>query len=142
MCPQPAGQDPRPTPRPWRARSSDLQHPDCRPHEHRSYAPKPARLDPFEIGTLRDREVLKMAAQAVKTEFDGAETDPVAATIDARAAGFGALVRGDREVDAAAKVDAVGAIVDLDQYRKRMTGTSLTADGLRHFFGRLTAHFA
>ena len=45
-------------------------------------------------------------------------------------------------MDAAAEIDAVGAVIDLDQHRERVAGASLLAHGLRHPFGRLAAHFA
>ena len=40
-------------------------------------------LNPLEIGALGDREALKVAAQAVEAELDGAEAHPVAAAVDA-----------------------------------------------------------
>ncbi len=58
---------------------------------------------------FRNREALQVAAQAVEAELDGAEAPPVAAAIDPRAAGFDTIVRGDREMGAAAEIDAVGA---------------------------------
>src|SRR5271169_2060224 len=45
-------------------------------------------------------------------------------------------------MDAAAEIDAVGAVIDFDQYRKRVAGTSFLAHGLRHLFGRLATQFA
>jgi hypothetical protein len=45
-------------------------------------------------------------------------------------------------MDAAAEIDAVGAVIDLDQHCQRMGGTGLPAHGLRHPFGRLATHFA
>ena len=73
-----------------------------------------AGLHPLEIGALGDWEGLEVAAQAVEAEFDGAEPRPVAAAIDARTAGFDPICGGDREMDAAAEIDAVGAIIDLE----------------------------
>ena len=69
---------------------------------------------------LGDRETLEVAAQAVETELNGTQPHPVAAAIDARAARFHPLLGGDREMDAAAEIDAVGPAVDLDQQRQRM----------------------
>ena len=63
-----------------------------------------------------------MAAQAVEAELDGTQAHPVATAIDARAARLDPVPRGDREMDAAAKIDAVGAVIDLDQYRERVMG--------------------
>ena len=74
-----------------------------------------ARSHPLEIGALGDRQTLEVAAQAVAAELDRAEAHPVAAAIDARATGFHPFLGGDREVDAAAEIDAVGAVIDLDQ---------------------------
>src|SRR6516165_4420106 len=45
-------------------------------------------------------------------------------------------------MDAAAEIDAVGAVINLDQHRQRMGGTGLLAYGLRHPLGRLAAHLA
>jgi hypothetical protein len=91
-----------------------------------------------EIGALGDREALQVAAPPV----DCAEARPIAAAIDARAARPRSLRPGDGEMDAAAEIDAVRAVVDLDQYRERVAGTVLLARGLRHPFGRLAALFA
>ena len=97
---------------------------------------------PLEIGALGDREALQVAAQAVEAELDGTEAHPVAAAIDPRAARFDPVSGGDREMDAAAEIDAVGAVIDLDQHRQRVAGAGLPAYGLGHLFGRLAAHFA
>ena len=43
---------------------------------------------------------MEVAAQAVEGELDGAETDPVAAAVDSRTAGFDPLSGGDRQMDA------------------------------------------
>ena len=69
-------------------------------------------INPLEIGAFRDREALEVAAQAVEAELDRTQAHPVATAIDARAARFDALLRGDREMDAAAEIDAVGAVMD------------------------------
>ena len=45
-------------------------------------------------------------------------------------------------MDAAVAIDAVGAVIDLDQHGERVGGTSLLAHGLRHRFRRLAAQFA
>ena len=39
-------------------------------------------------------------------------------------------------MDAAAKIDAVGAVVYLNQHPQRVGGAGLPADGLCHPFGR------
>jgi hypothetical protein len=95
-----------------------------------------------KIGALGDRQALQVAAQAVEAELHGAEADPVAPAIDARAAGVDPFLSRDREMDAAAEIDAVGAVVDLDQHREGMAGASLLAHGARHRVGGLAAHFA
>jgi hypothetical protein len=83
----------------------------------------PARI---EVGALGDRQTLQVAAQAVEAELDRTQAHPIAAAIDARA-GFDALLGGDREMDAAAEIDAVGAVVDLDQHRERVGCAGLPA---------------
>src|SRR5207248_683851 len=77
-----------------------------------------------------------------EAELDGAEADPVAAAIDTRAAGFDAVLRGDREMDAAAEIDAVGAIIDFDQRGKSMGGAGFPARRVGHCLGRLATQFA
>ena len=52
------------------------------------------------------------------------------------------LAVGDREMDAAAEIDAVGAVIDLDQHRQRMAGAGLGARGAGDRLGRLAAQFA
>jgi hypothetical protein len=84
-------------------------------------------LNPLEIGAFGDGEALEVAAQAVEAEFDGAEPDPVAAAIDARAAGFDTLLGGDCGMDAAAEIDAVGAVVDFDEHGERVGRAGLLA---------------
>src|SRR5271170_8237650 len=64
------------------------------------------RSHAFEIGAFGDREALEVAAQAVEAELDGAEADPLAAAIDARAARLDPLLGVDCEIDAAAEIDA------------------------------------
>src|SRR6266850_8618767 len=101
-----------------------------------------ARSNPFEVGALGDREALEVAAQAVEAELDGAEAHPVATAVNARAAGFHTFLGGDREIDAAAEIDAVGTVVDLDQYRQGVTCAGLLAGSAGHRLGRLAAQFA
>src|SRR5258708_40359659 len=67
---------------------------------------------PLEIGALRDGEALEVAAQAVEAELDRAEAHPVAAAIDARAAGLAPLFGRAREMDAAAKNHPGRAVTD------------------------------
>jgi hypothetical protein len=98
---------------------------------------EPPRLDPLEIGAFGDREALQIAAQAVKAEFDGSEAHPVAAAINARATGLGAFVRGDREMNAAVEIDAVGAVIDFDQHRESMAGAGFLARRTGNLLGRL-----
>src|SRR5262249_23175492 len=98
-------------------------------------------LHPFKIGAFGDREALQITAQAVEAEFDRTQPHPAAAAIDTRATRFDPVFRGDREMDAAAKIDAVGAIIDLDQHGERVRGTGLLAYRLGHLFGGLAAHF-
>jgi hypothetical protein len=69
------------------------------------------KLHPLEIGALGDGEALEVAAQAVEAELDDIEARPVAAAIDTRAAGSDALLGSDLKVDAAAEIDAVGAVM-------------------------------
>ena len=45
-------------------------------------------------------------------------------------------------MDATAEIDAVGAVIDLDQHRQSMGGTGLLAHRLRRPFGYIAAHFA
>jgi hypothetical protein len=54
---------------------------------------------------------VEVAAQAVEAELDDTQAHPVAAAIDARAARLDPLLGSDLEVDAAAEIDAVGAVV-------------------------------
>src|SRR5215472_17710552 len=96
---------------------------------------------PFEIGVFGDRQALQIAAQAVEAELDRTEPQPVAAAIDARAAGFRPFSRGDRKMDAAAEIDAVGAVFDLDQHGERVARAGLLPHRLRYPFSRLAAHF-
>ena len=82
---------------------------------------------PLEIGALGDREALEVTAQAVEAELDRTQAHPVAAAIDARAAGFDAVSGGDREVDAAAEIDTVGAVeLGLDCLRRYLQGLPVT----------------
>jgi hypothetical protein len=67
-----------------------------------------SRAYPIEIGALGDGEALEVTTQTVETELDGAEADPVATAIDARAARFRPLPRGDREMDAVTKIGPLG----------------------------------
>src|SRR5438876_6374468 len=100
------------------------------------------RLNPLEIGAFGDGEGLEVAAKAVEAELDRTQAHPVAAAIDARAAGLDALLGSDREMDAAAEIDAVGAVIDLDQHRERVRGAGLLAHRTRHRLGRLAGEFA
>ena len=45
-------------------------------------------------------------------------------------------------MDAAAEIDAVGAVVDLDQHRESMAGAGFLARCRGHLLGRLAAQFA
>jgi len=45
-------------------------------------------------------------------------------------------------MDAAPEIDAVGAVVDLDQHGQRMGSSGLPAHGLRHLFGGLAVQLA
>src|SRR5580704_15679106 len=100
------------------------------------------RSDPLEIGAFGDGEALEVAAQAVEAELDRAEAHPVAAAIDAGAAGFDAVLGGDREIDAAAEIDTVGAVIDFDQHGESMAGAGFLARRSGHLLGRLAAQFA
>ena len=93
------------------------------------------RLHPLEVGALGDRQTLQVAAQAVEAELDRTQAHPIAAALDARA-GFDALLGGDREMDAAAEIDAVGAVVDLDQHRERVGCAGLPVHCARRPLGR------
>ena len=79
---------------------------------------------------------MKLAAQAVQAQFDGAQSYPFAPAQNARAAGIDAGVGRDREADRAAKIDAVGAIVQVDQTARawlapiRARAASATASAL------------
>src|ERR1700736_1533493 len=101
-----------------------------------------ARSYPLEVGALGHRQGLEVAAQAVEAELDGTQAHPGAAAIDARAAGLDALLASDREVDAAAEIDAVGAVIDLDQDREGVRGAGLLAHRTRHRLGGLAGEFA
>jgi hypothetical protein len=85
---------------------------------------------PLEIGALGDREAVEVAAQAVEAELDGAQADPVAAAINARAAGFDSVLGGDGEMDAAAEIDTVRAVVDFDQHGESMGCAGFSAPPL------------
>src|SRR5204863_2947980 len=85
---------------------------------------------------------LEVAAQAVEAQLDGAEAHPVAPAIDPRAAGFDAVLGGDCEIDAAAEIDAVRAVIDLDQHGESMAGAGFLARRTGHLLGRLAAQFA
>jgi hypothetical protein len=63
------------------------------PRPPHALAPGPPRCcsHPLEIGAFGDRQALEVAAQAVEAELDRTQAHPVAAAIDARAAGFDAL---------------------------------------------------
>src|SRR5437660_1698172 len=89
-------------------------------------------LGAFEIDALGDGQAVKGAAQAVEAEFDGTETHPFAAAEDARAAGFGVPLAGDADADRAAEIDAVGAVVEVDQHRQRVARAAVAPCRLGH----------
>src|SRR5436190_621485 len=86
-------------------------------------------------------EVFETHAFAACVPFVAA-ADPVAAAIDARAAGFDAVLGGDCEMNAAAEIDAVGAVIDFDQRGESVACAGFLARRTCHLLGRLAAHFA
>src|SRR5579885_1824431 len=91
----------------------------------------------LEIDPFGDRQALEMAAEAVESELDGAETAPVTAPDHAGTAGNALAPRRDRHADGAAELDAVGPLVEIDQDRERMARSRCRAQrprrGLRGF---------
>src|SRR5579875_1415319 len=67
---------------------------------------------PLEIGALADRQAFQIAAQAIKAKLDRSQAHPFAPAIDARPARGDPLFGGDRKVDAATEIDAVGTVID------------------------------
>ena len=88
--------------------------------------------DLLEVDALDDRQALEKAAQTVECKLGCTEAHPFAAADDAGAAerdvtspGIAWLDRGNagvrnRDPYGAAKVDAVRALVQLDQHRQRV----------------------
>src|SRR5215831_2835624 len=99
-------------------------------------------LHPLEICPFGDWQALQVAAQAVEAELDGAEAYPVAPAIDAGSARFNAVSSGDREMDAAAEIDAVRSVVDFDEHRERVAGAGLGAHRAGDRLRGLAADFA
>src|SRR5262249_15500224 len=81
----------------------------------------------------------ELAAEAVEAEFDSAEADPLPTAEDARAARHGLLLGGDADADRAAKIDPVGAVVEIDQDGERVTGAGLPARRFGDDLGGLAA---
>ena len=69
----------------------------------------------LEVDTLDHGQALQETAQAIQGQFDRTQADPFASAQDAGAAEFGAAVGGDADLDGAAEVHAVGAVVQFDQ---------------------------
>src|SRR5579872_5494829 len=76
----------------------------------------------LEVDALGDRQAAQVAAQTIHAELDCAEAHPVAAADDARAPRHDLRRGRDADVDRAAEIDAVGALVDRDQHRQRVGG--------------------
>src|SRR6266568_2461036 len=96
----------------------------------------------LEVDPLRYRQPLQISAQAVEAEFGGAEAHPFAPAENAGAPGRDTLLTGDRQVNAAAEIDAVRALVHIDQHRQRVARAGLALRGARHLFRRFACDLA
>src|SRR6059036_971994 len=83
-----------------------------------------------------------MAPQAVERQLDGAEPHPLAAADDATAPRGDVVRGGDGQADGAAELDAVGALVEVDQHGQRVARTRLLPRRARDGLGRLARRLA
>src|ERR1051325_682972 len=93
--------------------------------------PRRTGSDFFEVDALPDRQALQEAPEAVESHLDRAEAHPLAAADDATAARLHGVRRRDRETDRAAELDAIGAVVEIDEHRERVGGARRPLRGAR-----------
>src|SRR5437870_1634532 len=91
----------------------------------------------LEVDALVDGQSLQIAPQAVQAHLDGAQADPLAAAQDARAPRGGLRLGGDGQADGAAELDAVRALVQVDEHGQRMRGAALLPGRPRDLLRRL-----
>src|SRR5207245_9736690 len=72
----------------------------------------------------------------------GAQADPLAAAQDARAPRGGLRLGGDGQTDGAAELDAVRALVQVDEHGQRMRGAALLPGRPRDLLRRLLRDLA
>src|SRR5688572_19829692 len=83
-------------------------------------------FDFLEVDTLLHRQALQIAAQAVESHFDRAETDPVTAADDPAAPRCDVGLGRNCDTNGSADIDAVRAFVHVDQDRHCVSRARLT----------------
>src|SRR4030095_7179480 len=94
--------------------------------------PAAMRSGLLEVDPLVDRQPLQVAAQAVESHLDGTQAHPFAPAQDAGLARYRVPLGGDREADRASELDAVGAVVQIDQHREGVARAGMGAGGTGH----------
>jgi hypothetical protein len=74
---------------------------------------------------------VQAAAQAIQRQLDRAEAQPFAPAEQARPPRAAILGGGDRQMDGAAELDAVFALIDVDEHRERDARPGLAPRRLR-----------
>src|SRR5205823_6668827 len=93
----------------------------CGPSRHWSPARRSrptSRL--LEIGALVHGQALEVAAEAVQSELHRAQAHPFPSAENAAAPGLHLPRAGDGEADGATELDAVRALVEIDQHGQGM----------------------
>src|ERR1700712_5425008 len=85
----------------------------------------------LEVDAFDHGQALQVAAQAAGPDSPRAKPHPVSPAENARAAEHDLARGGDADPDGAAEIDAIGAVIEVDQHRQRMRGTGLAARGHR-----------
>src|SRR3989440_8438279 len=98
--------------------------------------------DFLEVGSFPHGQGLQESAKAVERHLDRAQANPLAAADDAAAPRRGVAQCGDGQADGAAKLDAVGALVEIDQHGQRVGGAGVLPRRTRDGFGRLACDLA
>src|SRR5690348_2561865 len=96
----------------------------------------------LEVGALVDRQSLQEAPDAVEAQLHRAQTHPLAAAHDPAAARGRAVGPGDGQTYGAAELDAVGALVDVDQHGQRVRRAADAPQRVRDRLGRLLGQLA
>src|SRR5262245_42604176 len=79
----------------------------------------------LEVGALVDGQALEVTAQAVEPELYRAQAYPLSPAQNAAAPRGDPASSGDGEADGAAELDAIGALVKIDQDGQRVARTGL-----------------